>query len=141
MRKALLLIPLAILAAPAVAAPPPPEQIQIPPELTDPATADRLAGMAQALSKAFLDLPIGEVQAAAEGRPATAADRNITVRDLGRRDDPNIDRNVERQIANARPMIEQSMKAFSQSLPAISQALTQAADQMRQVADNLPRPQ
>ena len=143
MRKASLILPLAILAAPAVAAPPPPppELIQIPPELTDPATADRLAGMAQALSKAFLDLPIGEVQAAAEGRPATAADRNMTVRDLGRRDDPNFDRNVERQIANARPMIEQSMKAFSQSLPAISQALTQAADQIRQVADNLPRPQ
>ena len=141
MRLYLLSAPLLFASAAAIAAPPPPPRIDIPPELTDPATAERIAGMAQALSNAFLDLPIGEVQAAAEGRRATPREKQMTVRDLGRRDDPNFDRDIEQQIAKAGPMVRQSIQAINQALPAIDQALSQAAEQLRIVAENLPRPQ
>jgi hypothetical protein len=140
MRESLFAICLMAVSTSAIAAPPR-EPIRIPPELTDPATADRIAGMAQALSKAFLDLPIGEVQAAAEGRRATPQERRMTVRDLGRRDNPDFDRNVDQQIAKAGPAIRQGIDAMNRSLPAIDRALTDAAEQLRIVAENLPRPQ
>ena len=73
------LLMIALLAAQpanAPAAAPPPPAVQLPPQLTDPATGDKLANVAQALSRAFLNLPVGEVQAAVEGRPPTPADRH-----------------------------------------------------------------
>src|SRR5438270_4856416 len=138
----LLLIATPVAAQPvAPAAPPQPEVIQVSPEmqraLGDPATADRLAGMMQALSKAFLNLPIGEVQAAAEGRRPTRAERHMTLRDAARRDDPNFDRNFQQQMANTRPMIQQSMKALSQALPAMMQGLQQAGQALDRAAANM----
>src|SRR5687767_12417887 len=106
MRTSLLLLPLAMIAGPALAQAPapaaPPEAITVPPELTDPAMAERLARMMQSMSKAFLDLPVGEIEAAAQGRPATRADRRGTLRELGRKDDPNFERNLDQTLANSR---------------------------------------
>lgn len=141
MRKPALLLPLALFAAPATAAQPSQSQeFQVPRELSDPAVAARLGDMVQALSRVFLDLKIGEVQAAAEGRKPTAAEKSLTVREMGRRDDPNFDRNYEQQIAQSKPMIEQSMKAMAQSLPALMQSMSGAAKQMERVVENMPRP-
>ena len=141
MRHYLFAIPLALIGAPVAAqGAPQPEQIRIPSELTDPAMAEKLANMLQALSKAFLDLPVGEVQAAVEGRQPTANEKRMTIRDMGRRDDRNFDRNFERQIAQSKPMIEQSMKAFSKALPAMTRALSEAAQQMERATANMPRP-
>ena len=106
----------------------------------DPATAQRLAVTMQALSKAFLDVRVGELKAAAEGRQATAAERNMTVRDLARRDDPNFDRNFQRQIAQSGPMIHQGMKALSEALPAMMQGLAQAQKALERAAANMPDP-
>ena len=57
-----------------MAAPPAPRR-QIPPELSDPAMADKLGRMLGALTRALMDMPVGEVEAAIEGRAPTAADR------------------------------------------------------------------
>ena len=142
MRKALIALPFAILAMPAVAAPPPPPppEFPVPPQLVDTATADRLADMAQALSQAFLDLPAGEIRAAAEGRQPTPQDKALTVGEMARRDDPNFDRDFTRKIAEARPMIHQSMKAFNDALPAITRSLAEAASAIQRAADNMPQP-
>ena len=143
MRTALVMLPLLIAAAPAAAqapAPvaPPPQDIQR--ALHDPAMADRLANVMQALSKAFLDLPVGEVQAAVEGRAPTSAEKRMTVRDVERRTDPNFERNFRQQVANARPMIQQSMKALSDALPAMMQGLQQAGQALDRAAANMPDP-
>jgi hypothetical protein len=81
MRNGLILLPLLLAATPALGqAPPAPAPVapdasqQMQRVLGDPATADRLTGMMQALSKAFLNLPVGEILAAAEGRKPTAAE-------------------------------------------------------------------
>ena len=60
-----------MLACSSLRAPPRPSRpatIKMPPQLTDPTTADKLASAMEALTKALLDLPVGEVQAAVEGR-------------------------------------------------------------------------
>ena len=136
------LLMIALLAAQPAAAPaaPPPPAVQLPPQLSDPATGDKLANVMQALSRAFLDLPVGEVQAAVEGRPVTPAEKRMTVRDLGRRDDPNFDRNLERRIAEARPKIQSGMRALATALQQVMQGLRQASEAIERAAANMPDP-
>ena len=147
MSAKLILIPLLLSASPAFAqaaapvTPPRPNADQeMQRVLNDPAVADRLAGMMQAMSKAFLDLPAGQIQAAAEGRAPTAAEKRMTVRDMARRDDPNFDRNFQQRMAQARPMIQQSMKALSEALPAMMNGLEQAERALERAAANMPDP-
>jgi hypothetical protein len=138
MPKTLFLLALLGLASPALAQPVPPPQL--PPELTDPRTADRLADAVQGLSQALLDLRVGEVRAALEGRPARPGERNMTVRDMARRDDPDFDRHMRQDMANVRPMVHQSMNAVSQALPQMMQGLAQAQQALERAVANLPDP-
>ena len=145
MRTSWLVLPLALIAAPALAQAPsapaaPPETIAIPPELTDPAMAERLARMMQSMSKAFLDLPVGEIEAAAEGRPVTRADRRRTLRELGRKDDPNFERNLDQTLANSRVAIQASMKAMAAALPAMMKGRSEAAREFEKATANMPSP-
>ncbi len=144
MRVSFALIPLLISAAPALAQAPassnPAPTVQLPTELTDPATTEKLANAMQALSKAFLDLPVGEVQAAIEGRKPTAAEKKLTLRDLERRSDPNFERDFKRQMAEAKPRIERSMKALADALPSMMQGLQQAQQSLERAAANMPDP-
>jgi len=68
MRIRLILLPLLLSATPALAQtrPPatPPAEQQVQRALNDPALADRLAGAMQAMSRVFLDMPVGEIEAA-----------------------------------------------------------------------------
>jgi len=136
MRKSLILLPLLFAAAPAVAKPAP----QLPPQLTDPATAQKLSNAMQALSGVFLNMKVGEVQAALEGRQATPAERNMTVRDMARRDDPDFDRHFQQQMANVGPTVQQSMKALNQALPAMMKGLADAEKSLDRAIANLPDP-
>lgn len=143
MRTTVILLPLLLCATSAFAQAveqTPPLAIQVPRELTDPRTADKLANAMQSLTKAMLDLKVGAIQAAVEGRKATAAEKRLTVRDLGRRDDPNFDRNIQRQVADAKPMIAQSMKAIADALPAMMKGLDDAARAIDRAAANMPDP-
>jgi hypothetical protein len=128
-----------VAAAPALAqapAPVSPPAVRIPPEITDPRTADRLANAMEALSRAFLELPVGDVQAALEGRPATSSDHRRTVRS----ETGMSEREMHARIAASRPMIEQSMKAVQQSLPAMMQGLQQAQQALERAVANMPDP-
>ena len=138
MRLLLIALPLTLIATPALAqrsnAP------DLPRELTDPRTADKLGKMAGALSRALLDLNVGEVQAAVEGRPVTDADRRRTVRDMAARGDPNIERNIERQAATSGAAIQAGVKAMAAALPAIMESVDRAADEIDRATANLPQP-
>ena len=135
MRASLLIAPLALIAAPAVAQTATPD-IEIPRELTDPATVDRLANVMQALSKAVLDMPIGEVEAAVEGREPTAADRRKTVRSETRIGE----RQIGQQIDAARPQMRAAMKAMTTALPAMIRALQEAGRELEKATANMPQP-
>lgn len=137
MRQYLLAIPLLFAALPAAAQPAPQrEEIRIPPELTDPKLVDRLMEMNKALAKALLDVPVGEIEAAAQGRAPTEADRRRAVRDVARLSE----RDIERTIAEARPQVQAAMQAFARSLPAMTRALSEAANAVERAAANVPQP-
>ena len=139
MRKSLIIFPMLWFASPALAQDRSTE-IKVPRELTDPAMADRLSKTMQDITDALLDLKVGRIQAAAEGREATPQERRLTVRDIERRKDPNFDRNVRRQVAEARPKIAQGMKALSDALPAVMKALDDASRAIDRAASNMPDP-
>jgi hypothetical protein len=132
MRFGLILLPFAVSAAPVLAQPAAP----LPPAVADPATVDRLADAMQSLSGALLDLPVGEMQAALEGRKANAADRHKTVRS----ETGLSERDVNAHIAAARPRIEQSIKALNQALPEITRNLQQAQKSVERAISNMPDP-
>lgn len=136
MRTSLVLLPLSLCAAPALAQAAPPPAVQLPPELADPATVDRVTDAMQALSQAFLQLPVGNVQAALEGRPATAADRRRTV---GTETGLN-PRELQQRIADAKPKIEQSVRAVNQALPEITRNLVEAQRSIERALSNMPDP-
>ncbi len=123
-----------MITAPAVAQAPrqQPPTAQIQRVLSDPATADRMTKVMQTLSDSMLNLPIGEVQAAVEGRTPTAADKRRTIRDL----EPDL----QGRIAQSGPMIRQSMKALGEALPGIVQSLQRAQRSLERAAANMPDP-
>lgn len=136
MRATLLALPLLLIAAPAMAEAPASEAIQLPPELTDPKWADRLADAMAAMSKAFLDMPVGEVEAAMQGRQATAADKRRTIRSETKMSE----REMRQQVEAARPAMQAGMKALAAALPAMLEGLSKAQAELDRAAANVPRP-
>ena len=127
----LLLVPMPALAAP-TAAP------QLPPELSDPAMAEKLGRVAGVLTKALMDMPVGEVEAAMQGREPTPADRTKRVRDeVG---GPEAERNIEAKVAASGKEMQAMSKILVDSLPAILQSLGQVQKQMERAIANLPDP-
>ena len=94
----------------------------------------------QTMSDALLNLRVGELKAAVEDRKASASEKRLTVRDLSRRDDPNFDRDFQQRIADAKPMIHQSMKALNDALPSMMQGLEQAQQSIERAIANMPDP-
>lgn len=141
MRYAQLLLPVLLIAAPVVAqapAAPPTAPIVIPPELSDPALADRLARVSVVLTKSLMNLPVGEIEAALEGRPVSPADRGKTVRDnIG---DPKLEQRVAAQAAASGRTMQVAMKALVGSLPAIMGAMAGAKVELERALGNLPDP-
>jgi hypothetical protein len=140
MRSLLFALPLALLPVPAVAAPadPLPAQPRIPQELSDPAMADKLGKMMGGLTRALMDLPIGELQASVEGREPTEADRTRRVRDqIG---GPDAARQVEAQVAASGRQVQAMSKALFASLPALMGVLGQMEKDLERATANLPDP-
>ena len=136
MRKSLFLLPLLLASSPVFAQSAP----QIPPQLTDPATAQKLTDAMQSMSSALLNMRIGEVRAALEGRPPAPGERNLTVGDLARRDDPDFDRRLHDQIAGVGPTMQRSVEALNRALPEITRDLKDARKSLKRAIANMPDP-
>jgi hypothetical protein len=146
MRLHLFVLPMALCAAPLAAqqpgsAPAQPsvpsaEEIRIPPELSDPSLAGRLVDAMKVLSRAFLELPVGEAEAALEGRSPTQADRRRTTRSETRMSE----RELQQKLEESRPMMEASMKALVSALPAMMKGLAEAGKELEKATANMPRP-
>jgi hypothetical protein len=135
MRALLFALPLALAPVPAAAAP---ADHKIPPELSDPAMADKLGRMMGALTKALMDMPVGEMEATVQGREPTAADKNKRVRDsIG---GPDAEKQVEAQVAASGRQMQAMTKALVASLPAIMSSLEGVERELERAAANLPDP-
>ena len=133
----LLLIPAALaVAAPAAAA----ERAAptLPPELTDPKTAEALGRMTAALARAMMELPVGELEAAIENRPATPADRARRVRDVA--GDPGLEQRVGAQGEAAGRTMQAASQALVAALPALVKALDGVEAELERAVANLPDP-
>jgi len=136
MRAVLILVPALLAASPALAAPP--VMPALPQVLADPAMVDQLGRVAGVLTKSLMDLPVGEIEAAIEGRPATRADRRRTVGDsLG---DPQIAQRIAQETTNSGRTMQAATKALAASLPAIMKALDGARGEIERAVGNLPDP-
>ena len=132
--RALIALPLMLAATPAMAAP---QDRAIPPELADPAIADSLTRALVPLSKALMNLPIGELEAAIEGRPVTEAALRKRVRDeIG----PEGERELTAQVARAGPQMRAMQKALIASLPSIMASLEGVERELERAVANMPDP-
>ena len=138
MRVAHFALPLAALVTPTVAeaAPAPEETAQIQRQLTDPKWADRLTDAMLAMSKAFMNMPVGEVEAAVQGRQPTIADKRRTVES----ETGMSEQQLRRQIEDSRPAMEAGMKAMAAALPAIMKGFSDAQRELEKASANVPRP-
>jgi hypothetical protein len=137
MRKTVVALSTLIIAVPAAAQPVAP---QLPPLLTDPASAQRLTGVLDAITDAVLSMRVGEVRAAIDGREPTPQERAMTVRDMARRDDPNFDRHLHGKLAAVGPTIQQGAQAVNRALPEVMRSLDQAQRSIERAVANLPDP-
>ncbi len=132
MRLPLLVIALG-LATPAVAQPMP---SQLPPVIASGQVVDQMQPVLRAVAHAFLDLPVGEIQAAVENRPVRPEDRNRRVRDVAGVDE----RQIDREIAEGSGTLKAGTQAMARSLPVITRALNEASDEIARAVNNLPSP-
>lgn len=143
MRSLVPILATALTASPALAQQPysAPEQVAsetavLPPELSDPALSDRLVDAMKVLSGAFLSLPVGEVEAALEGRPPSPSDKRRTVRsetDLSERE-------LTQRIEASRPVMRASMEALKNAIPAMMRGMEEARREIERATANIPRP-
>ncbi|HEV2595542.1 MAG TPA: hypothetical protein VGU01_10120 [Sphingomicrobium sp.] len=139
MPKTLIILPLLLVTSPAFAQEAPPA-VQLPRELTDPAAQMRLAARLQSISSALLNVRVGNIAAAIEGREPTSAERNVTVGDLVRRRDPNFDRDVAQEVATVGPKIQHSMQTVARALPRVMRDVADAQRSIDRAVANLPDP-
>lgn len=132
----MLLVPLLLLAAPAAAAP---DTSGLEQALRDPAIAQRLDRSLGALTDALLDLKVGGVKAAMEGRRADPSEQALTVRDLERSEgrDPEA---VRRQVREAGPALTKGMNALADAIPAMTRAMGDIEKAIERAAANMPDP-
>lgn len=143
MRKFLSLALLAAVATPAAAqvAPPPPgysdpAYAQLPPEIANGAAVDQIGNMIGAVTRALLDLPVGELEAAVENRPVTRQDRQRTVRSVTGTDE----RDVTAGIEQSKEAVVAGGRAMARTLPVIREALNKAGEEIERATANVPQP-
>ena len=139
MRLHLIALPFALVAAPVAAQPAPSpdvDEMRLPPEMSDPRLADRLVDTLQVLSQAFLSLPAGEVEAALEGRPTTAADRTRTIAS----ETGLTEGELKRKLDESRPAMKGAQKALIAAIPAMMKGFAEARKEFEKAAANMPQP-
>ena len=135
MRALLIALPIFLAPVPAMAAPT--DAPAIPPELSDPAMADKLTRVLGPLSRALLNMPIGELEAAMSGREPSAADK---AKRLGDQLGPEGQKDLEATVAAAGPQMRAMQKALVASLPALMSALGGLEKELERATANLPDP-
>lgn len=137
MRAMILLVPMLAAAAPVSAqmARPSAEMPVIP-----PGAADRAASTLDAITDALLDLRIGKLKAAIDGRPASPAERQMTIRELEARKDPGFERRLHRQIAEARPVIRQGIEQVNDTVPDVMDSIDRIGRAFDRAMANMPDP-
>ena len=118
-------------------APPSPADVaEMQRQIADPATGAALSRMTGAVTRALMDMPVGEIEAAVEGRPATVADRRRTVRDtVG---GPEEAARIEREVAASGAQMQVMQRALVAALPGMIAAAGEMQKAIEQAGASLP---
>jgi hypothetical protein len=116
--------------------PPVSDRAELPPEITDGRMIDQLGSMVGALTKAFLDLPVGELEAAVENRPVTREDKRRTVRSVTGTDE----RELTAEIEQSKGAVKAGGQAVARALPVIRESLNKAGEEIERATANIPQP-
>ncbi|WP_300973729.1 hypothetical protein [Sphingomonas sp. LHG3406-1] len=128
--------PVAAQPQPQARPPEPQRPAELPPEIVDGRMVDQLGSMVGALTRAFLDLPVGELEAAVQNRPVTREDRGRTVRSVTGTDERELAATVEQ----GKGAVKAGGQAVVRSLPVIRDALNRAGDEIERATANVPQP-
>lgn len=110
----------------------------IPPELTDPRISDQIGRVAGVVARSMMNLPVGELEAAIEGRPPTPSDRARRVRDNVA--DPYLEQRIAAEAAASGRTMQAATRALANSLPAIMKSLEGARAEIERTLGNMPDP-
>lgn len=105
-----------------------------------PSAVDRATSTVGAITDAILDLRIGKLKAAIDGRQPTMAERQMTIRDLEARKDPNFEGKLRQQIAEARPALREGIARVNDAVPEVMDDLQRAGEALQRATANLPDP-
>ncbi len=106
--------------------------------LRDPSTAQAMSRVSGALTRAIMNMPVGEIEAAVEGRAPTAADRRRTVGDsVG---GPQEAARIERDVAMSGAQMQVMGNALANALPGMLAAAGQLQQEIERATANLPDP-
>ena len=93
-----------------------------------------------AMAHAVMNIPVGEMQAAIEGRPVTRADRNRRVGDVAGPDGRAMADHVAGNGAATGRAMQAAGRAMIGALPAILLAVRGAESEIERATSNLPDP-
>lgn len=106
--------------------------------LRDPRTAETMSRVTGALARAVMALPVGELEAAVEGRAPNEADRKRTVQDsLG---GPAEAARIEREVAGSGAQMQAMGNALANALPGMIAAAGAMQKEVEKATANLPDP-
>ena len=106
--------------------------------LRDPSTAQAMSRVSGALTRAIMNMPVGEIEAAVEGRAPTSADRRRTVGDsVG---GPAEAARIEREVAASGAQMQVMGNALANALPGMLAAAGQLQQEIERATANLPDP-
>jgi hypothetical protein len=108
--------------------------------LDDPRNEQVVTSIMDTMTDALLNLPVGEIEAATQGRVASPEEKRLTVRDIARRDDPQFEAKLKSRLAQSGPALRQSMRSLSAALPALAKSFEDAGKAIERMHANMPDP-
>ena len=108
--------------------------------LADPKTGAMISAITVAMTDAMMDMKVGPMVAAAEGRKPTRAEKKRTMRDMVEANDPKAEQKIKAAAAQSGQTLQAAGAAMAVMLPKLIEVFGTMGEQMEEVVANLPRP-
>ena len=109
-------------------------------KLADPKTAAMISAITVAMTDAMMDMKVGPIIAAAEGRKPSRAEKKLSVGDMARREDPRAEDKIRAAAAQTGQSVQVAGAAMAVMLPKLIETFEELGEEMEEAMANLPRP-
>lgn len=107
--------------------------------LPDPAELKAMGEVAARAMEAMMDVPIGPLREAVEGRKLSRREREETIGDVARRDDPQFKERMRDQMAGATVAMGAMMEQMVTIAPVLRNTLEDVARRTEEAARQVPQ--